>query len=113
MGTKKRSRNIYVPTFEKVVNSMTELVCVVGVDSRIVLANSSLTRVTGAQIGDSCPFEQCDYAGCERCHYIQNVQSATIEHTRNGRVYSISINPMIDHNGKMPLYPSDLERHNR
>lgn len=99
MGSKAK-KQFFIPTYEKVMNSMNELVCVVASDSRVVLVNSAMTKVTGINIGDDCPYmgneHKCDGA----CWFIKGAKYSEHEIIRNGRVYNISVTPMTNRQGE-------------
>ncbi len=93
-------RGFYIPTYEKVINAMHDLVCVTGEDGRIVLVNAAMTKVLGVNIGDDCPYskEEKDCPGF--CKFIQDAKYTENEIVHSGRVYNISITPLIDDAGQ-------------
>lgn len=93
-------KRFFIPTYEKVINAMHDLVCVTGADGRIVLVNAAMTKVFGVNIGDDCPFddEECMCDGY--CKFISDAKHSEHEVTSSGRVYSVSVTPLVDDYGK-------------
>ncbi|MEX1378146.1 MAG: SpoIIE family protein phosphatase [Eubacteriales bacterium] len=92
-------KTFYIPTYEKVINAMHDLVCVTGKDGRIILVNSTMTRVLGVRIGDDCPYTGADHDCADTCKLIDDAKYSECEITRSGRVYSVSITPLLDDHG--------------
>ena len=89
----------YIPTYEKVINAMHDLVCVTGADGRIVQVNAAMTKVLGVNIGDDCPYskeEECP----GYCKFIEEAKYSEHEIMHSGRVYNISITPLMDEEGR-------------
>ena len=92
-------KTFFIPTYEKVINAMHDLVCVTGQDGRIVLVNSAMSRVLGVNIGDDCPYSENELE-CEGfCKFISEAKYQENEITRSGRVYNISVTPLFDDYG--------------
>jgi len=92
-------KKFFIPTYEKVINAMHDLVCVTGADGRIVLVNAAMTKVLGVNIGDDCPFEnnECECEGY--CKFITEAKYSKHEITSSGRIYSVSMTPLFDDYG--------------
>ena len=93
-------RTFFIPTYEKVINAMHDLVCVIGQDGRIVLVNAAMTKVLGVNVGDDCPYSSEDNECESYCKFIEEAKYSEHELTRSGRIYSVSITPLIDDLGQ-------------
>lgn len=86
------------PTSNRIINSMTELICVVDKKGYIVMANSAFSQVIGSVSGDRCQIEQ--ECGCDKdCAVIKESTVKALEIKRNGRVYKVSSEPLREADG--------------
>ncbi len=89
-------KTFFIPTYEKVINAMHDLVCVTGQDGRIMLVNAAMSKVLGVNIGDECPFEDKEHECVGMCRFITEAKHSEHEITKNGRIYKVSITPLFD-----------------
>lgn len=93
-------KTFYIPTYEKVINAMHDLVCVTGQDGRVVLVNAAMTRVMGVNIGDDCPYIDEKHECNGVCNFILEAKHSEHEVKKSGRIYNITMTPLIDERGK-------------
>jgi len=99
MSSNEKS-TFFIPTYEKVINAMHDLVCVTGQDGRIMLVNAAMTKVLGVNIGDDCPYISDDHACSDLCKFITEAKYSESEISHSGRIYSVSITPLLDEMGR-------------
>lgn len=94
---KKQIKSIF-PTSDRILNSMTELICIVNKKGYIVLTNSAFSRVIGCVSGDRCQVEgECN---CDKdCEVIKESTFKAFEIKLHGRVYKISADPLREADG--------------